>query len=335
MAREFAGCLHLGPHRAGGETEAFEFVRVRFGNGFLRRLAVIDERRVDVGGDHQQVGFQLLGEQRRAQVLVDHRLNTLEITVLVIHGWNPAATGANHDAALVQQPLDRADFEDAFWPRTGDHAAEFVAIRSNRPAFFSSEFFRFGLVVDRADRFGRVLEGRILGVDFNLGQQGGKRHFEIEQVAQFLFDDVADHAFGFGTEHVQRVRADGGVGRRLQRQQADLRAIAVGDDQLVAGMDLGDLLGGDADVGALIVSGHRFTTAEQGVTAQSYDDTHNAILSEFDDPVGAAEGCDLLTLFLKIQIKRSQPSAAPTGQWLIRKSRSAVTDQPGSRPESP
>jgi hypothetical protein len=41
-------------------------------------------------------------------------------------------------------------------------------------------------------------------------------------------------------------------------------------------MDLGDLLGGDADVGALIVSGHRFTTAEQGVTAQSYDDTHGA-----------------------------------------------------------
>ncbi|MGS0545121.1 hypothetical protein HXW87_13590 [Pseudomonas sp. Y5-11] len=33
-------------------------------------------------------------------------------------------------------------------------------------------------------------------------------------------------------------------------------------------------------------------------------------------PVGAAEGCDLLILFLKIKIKRSQPSAAPTGDWL-------------------
>jgi hypothetical protein len=29
-------------------------------------------------------------------------------------------------------------------------------------------------------------------------------------------------------------------------------------------------------------------------------------------PVGAAEGCDLLILFLTINIKRSQPSAAPT-----------------------
>jgi hypothetical protein len=30
-------------------------------------------------------------------------------------------------------------------------------------------------------------------------------------------------------------------------------------------------------------------------------------------PVGAAEGCDLLILFLKIKVKRSQPSAAPAG----------------------
>jgi hypothetical protein len=30
-------------------------------------------------------------------------------------------------------------------------------------------------------------------------------------------------------------------------------------------------------------------------------------------PVGAAEGCDLLILLLKNNIKRSQPAAAPTG----------------------
>ncbi|CAI8896061.1 NAD-specific glutamate dehydrogenase [Pseudomonas sp. IT-P260] len=279
MARELASCLYLRPHGTGGKTEAFQFVRVRLGDGFLGWLAVIDECRVDVRGDHQQIGLQLLGEQRRAQILVDHRLDALEVTVLVVHRRNPAATSANHDAALVQQPLDRTDFEDAFWPRAGHHAAEFVTVRGDGPAFFCGELFCFGFLVDRADRFARVLEGRVLGVDFNLGQQGGERHFEVQQVAQFLFDYVADHAFGFGTEHVQRVRGDGGVRRRLQRQQADLRAIAMGDDQLVARMDLGDLLGGDADVGALVVSGHRLATAEQGVTAQSYDDTHNAILS--------------------------------------------------------
>ncbi|CAI8864690.1 hypothetical protein EMIT0P43_20518 [Pseudomonas jessenii] len=55
-----------------------------------------------------------------------------------------------------------------------------------------------------------------------------------------------------------------------------MRAIAMGDDQLVAGMDLGDLFGGDPDVGALVVSGHGFAPAEQGITAKSYDDTHGA-----------------------------------------------------------
>ncbi|MNP58195.1 hypothetical protein D3C76_1530900 [compost metagenome] len=59
-----------------------------------------------------------------------------------------------------------------------------------------------------------------------------------------------------------------------------MRAIAMGDDQLVAGMNLGDLLGGDPDVGALVVRGHGFTPAEQGVTAQSNDDTHGACPSK-------------------------------------------------------
>jgi hypothetical protein len=33
-------------------------------------------------------------------------------------------------------------------------------------------------------------------------------------------------------------------------------------------------------------------------------------------PVGAAEGCDLLILIFKNQIKRSQPAAAPTRERL-------------------
>jgi hypothetical protein len=32
-------------------------------------------------------------------------------------------------------------------------------------------------------------------------------------------------------------------------------------------------------------------------------------------PVGAAEGCDLLILIFNSKIKRSQPSAAPTGSF--------------------
>ncbi|MNR03388.1 hypothetical protein D3C85_1192780 [compost metagenome] len=252
------------------------------GDGFLGRLAEINVRGIDVGGDHQQITFQLFGQQRRAQVLVDHRFDALELAVLVVHGRNAATAGADHDAALVQQPLDRTDLEDALGFRAGHHAAELVAIGGNRPAFFGGQCFGFGLGVDRADRLARVLERRVVGVDFNLGQEGRERHLEGQQVAQFLFDDVADHAFGFGTEHVQRVRGDGGVGRSLQRQQADLRAITVSDHQLIARVDLGDLLSGDPDIGALIVRSHGFTTTQEGVTAQGNDDTHNCSPSQSD-----------------------------------------------------
>lgn len=274
MARELAGCLNLRPHGAGGETEFFHFVRVRLADGFLRGFAVIDEGGVDVGGDHQQIAVELFGQQRRAQVLVDHRFHALQLAVGAVHRWDAATAGADHDAAFFQQPLDRADFEDAFRSRAGHHATELVAVRGNRPAFFSGEFFRFRLGVHRADGFGRVLECGVVGVDFDLGQERGEGHLEVQQVAQFLFDDVADHAFGFGAEHVQRIRRHRGVGRRLQRQQADLRTVAVGDHQFVAGMDLGDLFRGDPDVGALIVR----------VEAESIHIIRE-VAAEFDNPV--------------------------------------------------
>lgn len=115
--------------------------------------------------------------------------------------------------------------------------------------------------VDRADRLGRVLERRILTVHLDLGEDGGERHFERQQVAHFLFDHVADHALGFRAEDVQRVGRDLVVGGTLEGQQADLGAVAVGDHQLVAGRHLGDLFGGDPHVFPLVVRGHGFATA--------------------------------------------------------------------------
>ncbi|MNN48175.1 hypothetical protein D3C81_1626390 [compost metagenome] len=175
------------------------------GNGLLRGLAPVNVGRIDVGGDYQKVGFQLLGQQCRAQVLVDDRFDAFELAVFIVHGGDATAAGANHDAALFQQPLDRADFEDALGFGAGHHTAVFVAVGLDHPAFFLGQALGFFLAVDRADELGRVFEGRVVGVHFDLGEQGGERHFERQQVAQLLFDHVADHAFGLGAEHVQRV----------------------------------------------------------------------------------------------------------------------------------
>lgn len=63
VAGELAGGLHLRPHGAGGKAEFVQLVGVSFGDGFLRRLAPVDIGGVDVGGDYQQVGVELFGEQ--------------------------------------------------------------------------------------------------------------------------------------------------------------------------------------------------------------------------------------------------------------------------------
>ena len=95
-----------------------------------------------------------------------------------------------------------------------------------------------------------------------------------EQVADLLLDEVADHALGLGAEHVERIGLDVLVGGALQREQADLRAVAVRDDELVVAGDPRESARGDPDVRALVAGGHRLAPLEQGVAAESDDDAH-------------------------------------------------------------
>src|SRR5690554_3936353 len=96
-----------------------------------------------------------------------------------------------------------------------------------------------------------------------------------QRVLQFLLDDIADHAFGFGPQHVQRVGLVRLVGRRAQGQQADLGAVAMGDHQLMTGADdRRQPLGGNLHVGALGARSQGFAPFQQGVTAQGCNNQH-------------------------------------------------------------
>ena len=72
-----------------------------------------------------------------------------------------------------------------------------------------------------------MLEGRVRGIHLDLGQQGRATALRWQQVVQFLFDQVADHAFGLGIQDIQRIGLLRLVGVTLQGQQADLRSVAV------------------------------------------------------------------------------------------------------------
>ena len=69
--------------------------------------------------------------------------------------------------------------------------------------------FAFGLVVEGADRLGRVGEGRVLGVDRDLREQGHDRHLQLalaQVVVQRLLEHVADLALAHGAADVHRHR---------------------------------------------------------------------------------------------------------------------------------
>ncbi len=72
--------------------------------------------------------------------------------------------------------------------------------------------------IDRADELGRLGERGIVRVDLCHGEHRGERLLEGQQVAQFLLDQVTDHALGLCTEDVEWVRRGLVVRRCLQRE---------------------------------------------------------------------------------------------------------------------
>jgi hypothetical protein len=166
------------------------------------------------------------------------------------------------------------------WGLGGGHdAAPAGAVLAEGPAFLGGQRVGGVLVVNRADEFGGAGEGGVGGVHGDHGQDGGDLDLGGQQVAQFLLDQVADHALGAGVQHVQRVGLGAGIGFGLQGQQADLGPVAVYHHDGVRGGQRRDRLRRDLDVAPLDLGGHRVRTAQQRITAQRDHDPHTSLPS--------------------------------------------------------
>ncbi len=234
---------------------------------------------VDISHDEQRIGVQVKGEESARVVLVDDGLDADELAArrdrgVGVHHGDATAAGAGDDRVVLEQPLDRLDAEDPSRRRRGDHTAHVVAVRFECPALVRGQGLGLGLGVDRADGLGRVAERGVVLVDLDHGQQGSDPLVRWEQVAELLLDEVADHALGLRAEDVQRVGVDLLVRRSLEREQTDLRAVAVRDDQLVVGRQRGKRPACGSHVHTLVLCGQRLTPAEEGVAAQRDDDPH-------------------------------------------------------------
>ena len=157
-----------------------------------------------------------------------------------------------------------------------DHAAEAVAVGLERPALLGRQRVCLRLVVDGSDRLRRIGEGRVGRVDLDLRQERGEPLVLRQLVAQLLLEHVADHPLRLGVQDVERIGLDLLVGRSLERQQPDLRSVAVRDHELVLERDRRQRLAGDARVRALVLGGQGLPALEQRVAAERDDDAHGS-----------------------------------------------------------
>ena len=85
------------------------------------------------------------------------------------------------------------------------------------------------------------------------------------------------HALGLGPEDVEGIAGiTVVVGSRLEREEADLRALAKGDDELVGGRHRSQGPAGHLDALALAGDGQRCPALEQGASAKGHDDPRRA-----------------------------------------------------------
>jgi hypothetical protein len=149
----------------------------------------------------------------------------------------------------------------------GDDTSIRVSVRRDRPAALAGESRRLVAVVFGADRLHRPPERGIVAVDDDLGEQGGDRA-AVECVAQRQLEQVADHPFALGVEHVQRVGRRLRVRGGLEGEQPDLRAVAVCEDEPVPGCELAQRDSGRLDPVALPVRLGRLAPAQQCIATE-------------------------------------------------------------------
>lgn len=281
-ARELDGSADLGLHGALAElTLVGEFLGLVGGELLellLVGLAKVDGHVLDGGQQEQNVGGAVLSKQLATHVLVNNRGDALVAALVLVvanHG-DAAATAGDDDELVVEQVQDGIGLDDLLGLRGGHDAAPTTAgvLDEGHLGVLGHDLAGLLLGVERADRLGGVRERGIIGVALDLGDDGGGVPALVTLVhlaADALLQVVANVALGHGAALGQiHGRGADGVVRRGEGvlNHADLRAVAVGDDDLVALLDEAQKgVSGVVDLLDLLGRG-----VAQGVAAEGNDD---------------------------------------------------------------
>ena len=179
----------------------------------LLRRAEVQADVVDRREDEQIVRADGFGQARGGKVLVDDGVHAVVVPVRVAHDGHTAAAAGDDNLTGIRQSADTVDLYDIFRLRCG-YDTTITAIHFDHVVsllFFSVSFF---LGHDTTDDFDRFVEGVIVWIYNNLGQNGGNRtvdatveKFFTNGVLQVISDITLAHgrADRYGCEGVIRV----------------------------------------------------------------------------------------------------------------------------------
>ena len=281
--RELDGSANLGLHGTLAELtlvgQALGLVGGEVLELLLVGLAEVDGDVLNGGQQKQDVGVAVLGQQLAAQVLVDDGGNALvaALVLVVADDGDAAATAGDDDELVVEQVEDGVGLDDLLGIGGGDDATPAAAgiLDEDLGGILGHELLGLLLGIEGADRLGRVLERGIIRVALDLGDDGGGVptlialvHLAADALLQVIADVALGHGAALGQRHLGG--ADGVVGSgEGVLDHADLRAVAVGDDDLVALLDEAEESVGGVAHGLDLLDG----VVAEGVAAKGDDNT--------------------------------------------------------------
>ncbi len=246
-------------------------------SALLVGLAEVQAHLLDRGGNHQQVGRNRLGQDGRGEVLVDHRSHPAQVALFVGHHRNAAAARRDDHVAVLDQVLDDFGFDDANGFRRGhDPAPAAAGVLDHGPFLDAHAVLGLGARVELADGLARLGKGGVIAVHQRLGDDGGDGLLQApaaELVFEGLLNLVAERALSVGDDGIERdLVEDAARVFAAQQDEADLRAVAVRDDDAVAAFQQVRDMAGGLDHGRILVRhAHVLRVLDERVAADGDD----------------------------------------------------------------
>src|SRR5690606_34128814 len=120
--------------------------------------------------DEEEICLDHTGKDGRTEVFVDHGFHTNQIAILFLHDGDTSTANSHDNEAIVDQAADGVCFNDSLGNWGGHNTAPTAtSIFHHNPTIFLSFFHCQFFVHERTDRFCRILEGRVIGIDDCLG----------------------------------------------------------------------------------------------------------------------------------------------------------------------